>query len=305
MVLLWVLGGLVTGTGLAFLLRFLDNTFKGSEDVERKLGLPVLGQLPQLKLDKGKQLAPMNHFLDQVRSPFSESVRTIRTGVLLSALDRERSIVTVTSSLPGEGKTTVAINLAHSIARMKKTLLIDADMRRPMVHRAKGIEHPCPGLAALLTGEADFEHAHEEQEDGLHVIPSGTLPANPLELLSSRRFKNLVRELQQEYEVIVIDSAPSLAVSDALVVGQLSDALVYVVRADDTPHQAAVQGVKRLRRANAPLLGCVLNRVTQGPKSYFRKYDGKGRYYGYSHYGYYVQDHYEGHDAAVDANARA
>jgi capsular exopolysaccharide synthesis family protein len=287
MVLGWVFGGLVVGIGLAFLLEQMDNTFKGSEDVERRLGLPVLGQLPQLKVVKGKKLAPMSYFVDLPRSAFSESIRTIRTGVMLSILDKERSIVTITSSVPGEGKTTVAINLAHSIQQMKKTLLIDADMRRPMVHRAKKIEQPRPGLAALMTGEATFDEAHEELSDGLHVIPAGTVPPNPLELLSSQRFKDLIAGLQETYEVIIIDSAPTLAVSDAVVVSQLADAQIYVIRSDATPYQAAEQGIKRLRRAKAPLLGCVLNQVVSGGGKYgYNKYGKYGRYYRYGRYGY-------------------
>jgi capsular exopolysaccharide synthesis family protein len=286
MVLVWALGGLFVGIGLAFLLEQLDNTFKGSEDVERRLNLPVLGQLPQLKVEKDDKLGPMHYFVSAPRSAFSESIRTIRTGVMLSTLDQDKAIITVTSSVPGEGKTTVAINLAHSIQQMKKTLLIDADMRRPMVHRAKKIEQPRPGLAALMTGEASFEEAHEEMEDGLHVIPSGTVPANPLELLSSQKFRDLIAKLQEESDVIIIDSAPALAVSDALVVAQLADAQVYVIRADATPYQAAEQGIKRLRRANAPLLGCVLNQVVAGGKGY-----GYGKYG--RHYRYYSPDVYQ------------
>ena len=312
MVMIWALGGLFVGFGLAFLLNMLDNTFKGSDDVERRLGLPVLGQLPQLKMDKDNKLAPMSQFIDQSRSAFSESIRTIRTGVMLSTLDKPRSIITVTSSVPGEGKTTVAINLAHSIAQMKKTLLIDADMRRPMVHKAKKIEQPRPGLAALMTGEATFEEAHEEREEGLHVIPAGTVPANPLELLSSQRFKDLLTKLQETYEVIVIDSAPALAVSDALVVAQMSDAQIYVIRSDATPYQAAEQGIKRLRRVNAPLLGCVLNQVVSGGKGYgYGKYGKYGRYYRYyrygryghgSKYGYYNPDDYHDYYGEDDKN---
>jgi len=227
---------------------------------------------------------------------------------MLSMLDKERSIITVTSSVPGEGKTTLAINLAHSISQMKKTLLIDADMRRPMVHKAKKIEQPRPGLAALVTGEATFEEAVEVQEDGLHVIPAGTVPANPLELLSSQRFKDLIASLQEDFEVIIIDSAPALAVSDSLVVSQLVDALLYVVRADATPYQAAEAGIKRLRRAKSPILGCVLNQVDTGGKGYGSKYGKYGRYYryqrygryGYSRYGYYNQDYYQDYYGADD-----
>jgi Mrp family chromosome partitioning ATPase len=138
----------------------------------------------------------------------------------------------------------------------------------------------------------------EEQDDGLHLIPSGTVPANPLELLSSRRFREMVEQWKQKYEVVIIDSAPTLAVSDALVVSQLADALIYVVRADATPFQAAEQGIKRLRRVNAPLLGCVLNHVEPGGQGHYGKYGRYGRYarYGrYGRYGYYNQDGYHGY----------
>jgi capsular exopolysaccharide synthesis family protein len=295
MVLYWVLGGLLVGVGLAFLLDQLDNTFKSPEDVERRLGLPVLGLLPQLKTSRRQQLSPMSHFVEQSRSVFSEAIRTIRTGVMLATVDHPHSIVTVTSSGPSEGKTTVAINLAHAIAQMKKTVLIDADMRRPMVHRVKNIEEERPGLAALMTGEATLAEVLEESEDGLRVIPAGKAPPNPLELLSSRRFRGLIERLKKDYEMIVIDSAPALAVSDAMVVAQLADAQIYVIRADSTPYQAAEQGVQRLRRAQAPLLGCVLNQVEVGRGRYYGKYGKysiRGRY-GYGRYGYHSPHYYQ------------
>ena len=153
-----------------------------------------------------------------------------------------------------------------------------------------------------MTGEATLEDAMEEQEDGLCIIPSGTVPANPLELLSSQKFKDMVRDLQDTFEVIIIDSAPALAVSDALVVAQMADAQLYVIRADATPYQAAEQGIKRLRRVNAPLLGCVLNQVVAGGRGYgYGKYGKYGRYYryyrygryGYGRYGYYSPDAYQ------------
>ena len=283
MVLLWALGGLFVGLGLAFLLERLDNTFKGSEDVERRLGLPVMGQLPQLKTGRNETISPMSQFVNQPRSAFAEAIRTIRTGLLMSTLDEQHSVIAVTSSVPGEGKTTLVINLAHALAQMKKTLLIDADMRRPMVSRAKQSKEPRPGLAALMTGEASLAEVIEVQADGLHVMPSGTVPPNPLELISSQKFRDLLASLRADYEVIVIDSAPALAVSDALVISQMADVLVYVVSADDTPYQAAEQGVKRLRRVNAPLLGCVLNRVAAARHGY--GYGKRGKYGSYFRYG--------------------
>jgi capsular exopolysaccharide synthesis family protein len=299
-VMIWAALGLAVGLGLAFLLNYLDNTFKSSEEVENKLALPVLGSLPQLKLDTTDELAPMSHFLDKSQSAFSEAIRTIRTGVMLSTLDKPQTVIAITSSVPGEGKTTLAINLAHSLAQMKKTILIDADMRRPMVRKAKKIDKAKPGLSALITGEATLEEVVDTKEiDPLHIVHAGVVPANPLELLSSMRFKELINHLKTIYDVVVIDSAPALAVSDALVVSQLTDALLYVVRADATPYQAAQAGVKRVRRADAPLLGAILNRVVTGKAGYYGKYGKYGRYYRsyrygtYGRYGYYGDYYHE------------
>ncbi len=294
MVLAWAFSGLALGVALAFLLDHLDNTFKGSEDVERRLALPVLGLLPQLKLNKSETLAPMSQFTEKSRSAFSEAVRTVRTGVMLSTLDNEQSVIVVTSSVPGEGKTTLAINLAHSIGQMKRTVLIDADMRRPMVHKAKSIEKVHPGLSSLIAGEVSLEQVIDRQQgEELHIIHAGVIPPNPLELLSSKRFKDLIKHLKSLYDVVVIDSTPTLAVSDALVVSQLADAVLYVIRADATPYQAAEQGAKRLRRADVPLLGVVLNQVAASGKGYYGKYRKYGRYYRYGRYGYYGDQYHE------------
>ncbi len=292
MVLIAALVGLVLGIGLAFLLDHLDNTFKGPDEVENRLALPVLGTLPKLRQEKGKALQPMHEFRESVRSPFSESVRTIRTGVMLSGLDRERSVIMVTSSVPGEGKTTLSLNLAHAIGKMKKTLLIDADMRRPMVGKAHALEKSQPGLAAYVSGEARFEDCITRSEGSdLTVVHAGVIPPNPLELLSSHRLEQVLQRLRAEYDYIILDCAPALAVSDALVISRLSDAVLYVVRADATPFQAAEEGVRRLRRARAPVLGVVLNQVEPRGKRYY----GKNYRYGYRYkYGYY--DHYHYHE---------
>ena len=151
-----------------------------------------------------------------------------------------------------------------------------------MLHKAKSGNKPSPGLAALVSGEAAFEEVVQQQEDNLHWIPSGKVPPNPLELLSSQRFKRLLQQLQADYEVIVIDCAPALAVSDALVLAQLVDALLYVVQAESTPCQAAEQGLKRLRRVNAPLLGVVLNQVPSPGRAYYGRYQRYYRYHDYA-----------------------
>ena len=290
MVMVAALIGLMLGIGLAFLLDHLDNTFKGPEDVEQRLGLPVLGSLPKLKLDKEDRLQPMREFRESHKSAFSESIRTIRTGAMLSGLDRDRNVLMVTSSVPGEGKTTLSLNLAHAIGQMKKTLLIDADMRRPMVGKASEFDKGQPGLAGFVTGEHEFEDCVTHAESGnLTIMHAGSVPPNPLELLASRRFESMLERMRDEYEYIIMDCAPALAVSDALVVSRLSDAVLYVVRADATPFQAAEEGVRRLRRADAPILGVVLNHVQTRGRGYYGKYYR----YGYRYrYGYYNSNYY-------------
>ncbi len=265
---------------LAFVMEFLDHTFKGIEDVERRLKLSLIGVLPLMRNMKENK-SPQKQFLSDKRSNFSESVRTIRTGLLLSGLDNPHKVVEVTSSLPGEGKSTVAVNLALALAEMEKVLLLDADMRRPSVGKTFGFDPKVTGLSALVAGSAKAsECIHKVEDTNLWILPSGIVPPNPLELLSSKRFADVLQQLGEVYDRIVIDSAPTQAVSDALVLSKHASALLYVVKADTTPYHVAQQGIKRLREVNAPLLGVVLNRVD------IEKATGYGKS-GYGYQGYY------------------
>lgn len=279
--------GLLLSIGLAFLLDHLDATLKGQEDVERRLGLPVLGLLPLLKTEHDKDLSPIRHFSENTRSTFSEAIRTIRTSVLLSAIDTPHKIVLVTSSMPGEGKTTLATNLAHALGQMKSVLLIDADMRRPMVGKAmaKGNKPIQKGLSDVISGEAKFaECVRSVDNSELKVLSSGTIPPNPLEILSSKRFSEALQQMSSHFDHIVIDCAPALAVSDALVLSKMASAVVYVVRSDRTPYKLAQTGVGRLRRVNANLIGAVVNRVVARSARY-------GKYSGYYQYDQYYADY--------------
>jgi capsular exopolysaccharide synthesis family protein len=275
--------GFIFSTMLAFTLEYLDNTIKDGEDVEQKLGLPMLGSLPKLKVPKADEFAPLWKFLKEPKTSFAEAVRTLRTGVILSSLDSPQKIFVVTSSVPGEGKTTFSSNQAFALGQMEKTLLIDADMRRPSIGKAFGLTK-APGLAELVAGTRKLDecihHLSGEEKDkkvNLDVIPSGKVPPNPLELLSSQQFKNLLESLSKEYGYIVIDTAPTMLVSDALVLAKLATKILYVVKADATPYQVVQDNIKRLRRVDAPVESIVLNQV-QTQKS--------SKYY-YSKYGYY------------------
>lgn len=272
---------MMAGIGMALLLEFLNNTFKSTEDVETKLNLPVLGILPLLKGKERRDIATM-FTRDEDRS-FTESIRTIRTGVVLSGLDNPHKVLVVTSSIPGEGKSSVAANLAFAMGQMEKVLLIDADMRRPTV--AKSFDFPVgtPGLANLVAGTARLEDCIKELDDNVSVIPAGTVPPNPLELLSSQRFTKALQVLEGRFDRIVIDSPPTQAVSDALVLSTHANALIYVVKSESTSIPLVKRGVGQLLQNNAPITGVVLNQVDiKKAQKHGYSYGGYYDYYGYS-----------------------
>jgi len=282
--------GLIASIGLAFLLDHLDNTVKSAHDVELKLDVAVLGLLPKLQTEGKNDLSPLLYFADHKQSVFAESIRTVRTGVLLSSLDHDHRVLLVTSSVPGEGKTTVSMNLSRALGEMKKVLLIDADMRRPMVARAMDRDLDTPGLSHFIAGESVLTECVTRVEDSnLYLMPAGIAPPNPLEMLSSHRFADSLKQLKEKYEHIVIDCAPTLAVSDAMVLSKLATAVIYVVRSDSTPVQAAQAGIKRLRRVGANIIGVVINQAARKTQSYYGKYSGYGDGY-YSDYGYVVDE---------------
>jgi len=274
---------LMLGIGLALLIEYLDNTFKNSGTLEDKLKLPVLGVLPKLK-KWGKNRSAMHLFIKDSKSGFAESIRTIRTGIMLSNIDIEQKVIVVTSSVPGEGKSLVSSNLAAAVSQMKKTLLIDADMRKPIVVSSYHLGKESKGLSDHISMSAELsECIHKTDLKLLHVLPSGRVPPNPLELLASNSFKLVIDTLKEHYEYIIIDSAPVGAVSDARVLARIADGVVFVVKADATSHQLAKKGVKKLLELNAHIVGTVLNQVAPSKKSKYGDYDSNYySYYGYS-----------------------
>jgi len=275
-----IAGALALGIMLAFLLEFLDNTVKGAEEVEERLKLPHLVTLPLLKA-KEAQTAE-RFFLEKPNSTFGEGIRTLRTSVLLSGLDNPHRVVLVTSTVPSEGKTTVSINLALSLAHLERVLLIDGDMRRASIGTHFGVPKDAPGLSNLVAGSAnESECIFQIEGTKLHVLPSGLIPPNPQELLSSARFTNLLVSLSARYDRIVIDTAPTLAVSDALLISPLASAMIYVIKADSTPVQVIQNALKKLRQVDARLIGAVLNQLNAD----------KAKQYGY-HYGRYYNKYY-------------
>jgi len=270
--------GLMLGVMLALLLEYLDNTVKNAEDVDVKLRQSMLGQLPRLKgkLAVGDlQLA----FIKDKDHGFSEEIRSIRTAVMLSSIDDPHKVLLVTSSIPGEGKTSVATNLALALGQVRKVCLIDADMRRPSVAKVLGVDASTKGLSHLVSGSDPAERCiHFNQELGIHVIPSGVVPPNPLELLSSVRFAEAMKSLEENFDVVIIDSPPIQMVSDPLLLSQFAHSVIYVVKADSTPYQVVLGGISRLQQANAHILGVVINQIDR---------ERADRYYGYGKYSSY------------------
>lgn len=191
-------------------------------------------------------------------------------------------ILVVTSSIPGEGKSTVAANLALALGQMEKVLLIDADLRRPTL--AKNYDFPVgtPGLANLIANTARLEDCIRHS-NGIDMLSAGAVPPNPLELLSSPRFSSVLETLKKKYDRIVIDSPPTQAVSDAAILATQANALIYVIKSESTPIPLVQKGVGQMLQNNAPITGVVLNQVNvKNAKKYMNKYGGYYDYYGYS-----------------------
>lgn len=272
---------LLLGAALSVLLDKLNNTFKSAEEIEEKLNLPVLGLLPLLKNRERANIAQMFSTNSDTDRTFLESVRTIRTGVVLSGLDNPLKVMLVTSSVPGEGKSSVAANLAFSMGQMEKVLLIDADMRRPTAAKSFDLPVGTPGLANLISGTAKPDDCIRRVGD-IDLISAGTVPPNPLELLSSKRFTSAIKYLSDKYDRIVIDSPPTQAVSDAFVLSAVSDGVIYVVKYESTAVPMVERGVGRLLQNRAPLTGVVLNQVNVDKAR--KQGNSAGDYYDY--YGY-------------------
>jgi len=272
---------LVLGIAQAIIREILDNTFKSSEEVENKLGLPVMGIVPQVPRKLRKEVSHLFERSGDKR--FCEAVRTIRTNFLLTETTHPRQVLVVTSTAPGEGKSSVSANLAFAMGQLHRVLLIDADLRRATLDKAFDFKPGTPGLVNLIGGSAKLEDCIHTVGN-VDMIAAGAVPSNPLELLSSPRFARLLEVVKGRYDRIIIDSPPSQAVSDAAVLSTLADAVIYVVKSDSTLIPHVEKGISQLQNSNAPLAGVVLNHVD------IEKAKKNGQFRGYyDHYGYSEQ----------------
>jgi len=297
--ILATLVGLGLGIGVVFFLEYLDNSVRTVEDVER-LQLPLLGSIPDIEPEKQnglwRAIPKKKGSEDEVgrlatrlvthlkpKSPYSEAYRSLRTQIQYSRSEKPVQTILVSSPGPGEGKSTSVTNLAITMAQMgSKTILVDSDLRRPVLHSLFDLKRDV-GLSNYLVGRAEIEEViRPTSVDNLYLISCGILPPNPSELLGSKRMQELIQQLKSEYDYVLFDSPPLIAVTDAVVMAPWVDGVVLVLRSGKTDRDAAVRAFELLRNVKANVLGTLLNDVLP---SYMY-----GSYYYYYYYYYYSSE---------------
>ena len=303
-IILSFLVGLVGGIGLALLREYMDNTVKSPDDIETLAHLPSLAVVPaftesngdrsRVKLLKGASTNGHEKRIELVaqhlpKSQMSEAFRALRTALLLSQADHPPQVILVTSALPREGKTTAAANLAVTLAQLgDRTLLIDADLRKPGVGRLLNLgSGKYAGLSSYLAGVSslDLVTIQHPAIPNLSAIPTGPLPPNPADLLSSHKLTDAIAELRTKFKFIVIDSPPIMAATDAVILSVKADGVLLVVRSGETPKEAFTRTRDLLLSVKCHILGVVLNAVDSTAPDYYYSY----RYYPYSQ-GYGAQE---------------
>ncbi|HDP98820.1 MAG TPA: polysaccharide biosynthesis tyrosine autokinase, partial [bacterium] len=301
--MLGVIVGLGLGIGISFLIDYFDNSIRSVQDIER-LGMTLLGSIPVIELDEAvmkggkngnhKFKRSMNVEENRIvasrlitqfapKSPISEAYRSLRTSIQYSITDNPIKSIVLTSAGPKEGKSTTVINLAISIAHMgTKVLLVDTDLRRPVIHSIFNLDKS-RGISNYLVGRVTLDEVVSETEiDNLYVLPSGTLPPNPSELLGSKAMKNCIDELKTKFDLLLFDSPPIMAVTDAVVLSSEVDAVIMVIKDGQTNRDAALRCYDILKKAPNRLLGVVLNGIQVN--GFY------GYYYYYYQYNYYQKE---------------
>ncbi len=273
--------GAMLAIGIVFLIEYLDDTIKSTEETSQALGLPVIGFLARIE----DHIIGTPHVILQPRSPIAEAFRSLRSNIQFAGFDRPIRCLLVTSPGPEEGKSTVAANLAVVMAQGgKRVLLLDADLRKPRLHHIMGVPN--------RLGLSDFFMRHPSElggiirrleEKDLYLVTSGKLPPNPAELLGSERILQIINMLKEKYDFIILDSPPVGVVTDPTVLASRVDGVLLVVEPKKTQLGAAVQAVEQLRRADANLIGVVFNNV---PIKYAGYYTGYASGYYYYQYAY-------------------
>ena len=265
------------GIGMAFLQEYLDDRVNSPDDIERISALPTLGHVPLMLGDQPRLVNAL-----AANSHIAESYRGLRSSIGFAGIDHPIRRLQVTSAGKGEGKSTTSVNLATAMAMDgKRVILVDADMRRPSIHRTLTLPNS-PGLSEVLAGMKSMDEALQETDvDGLRVLCAGPIPPNPAELLGSRAFDHLIEQLEERADIVIYDTPPCMPVTDPLIVASRMDGVILVLHVGQTRKGAIKHAVEQLGRARARIVGVVFNRVEQN----------KGGSY-YHHYYYYSGDGY-------------
>lgn len=279
--LLSIVFGLGLGAGAALLLNYLDNTVKNELDIQRYAAVPALGFIPLYQplrvVEADEPVATSQYAADvachaDTHSSFAEAFKSLRTAFLMASPERAPRHVVITSCEALEGKSTVATNLAIALTQLgRRVVIVDADLRRPRVHKVLGIGNEV-GLSSFLSGNADAaEILQEAAIPNLLVVTSGPLPPNPSELLASKALDTFLEKLEElgPFDHVFFDSPPLLQMADAVLLANRMDATILVTREGRTTHQALASGAKRLRQSRARILGAVLNAVVERFGNYY------------------------------------
>lgn len=311
--ILALISGIICGTGLAFFTEYLDKTIKTEDEIKDLLGLPTLGIVPMLGSGRSRYDYPYHSYgrrrkkkkkeekdtsqvktkiktkvkkkeqekvetisLTKPKSAISEALRILRTNLQFVDLEKKLKTLVVTSSIPGEGKTTVAINLAVTFALAgEKTLLVDADFRKPAIHKVFDLRRD-PGITNILTGREAYQTTvkNVKKLDKLNILTTGPLPPNPSELLGSARMKELILKLEEDYDKVIFDSPPSVSLTDASVLSTSAEGTLLVLGAGEVEKEAVQRAKDNLEKVKANILGVVLNKLVLEKRGY-------GSYYYY------------------------
>jgi capsular exopolysaccharide synthesis family protein len=288
---------LIAGIGIIFLIVFLDRSIKSTSDATQAAGAPVLGVIPQLTgsdLDGNNDDRTRDMYVhENPKSSIAECCRSLRTNILFSAADRELKTIVVCSANQREGKTTSVIYLGTTMAQSgQRTLLIDTDMRRPRLHKSTGVALS-PGLSNLLIGDEDYDSLIKSTVvPNLFVLPCGPTPPNPAELLLTKRFENVLRELGRRFDRIILDSPPIQPVTDAIVLSKRVDGVILVVRASKTMRDELRRSARMVRDVGGSIVGVIVNELDARDNYGGYGYGG----YGYGRYGGYYGDPATGPD---------
>jgi len=285
--MLGLLLGLLGGLGLAFALEQLDTTVKSQNDVEDKVGVPFLGVLPRVSVERDAPAGDLDLYVYRhPKSTVAEACRAVRTNLLFMSPDRALRTILVTSSGPREGKSTTVIATGIAMSQSGgRVLLVDTDMRRPRLHRALGVPNE-KGVSSVLVGDASLEEVLKSTEvPGLFLIPSGPIPPNPAELFHTQAFRDFVASVAGRFERVIFDSPPVNAVADSAVLATQVDGTLLVIRADATNKALARRALRVLTDVKAKVFGAVLNDVELKNPKYGALYAAYASEYHESHEG--------------------